>query len=300
VKISTVLVKNTTGTNPGAGIDIEHDFAADPLSNITISTSIFDNNNYHLQVNQRSTATDRSVSIVGNTLRNHRGFAGIYINNAINTSIIGNIVRLNAQRGVAIISSDNNIVKANIFIGNYQPIERYGVLVAGNSTTDSNNNSIVGNMFYQLYHIGIFVDLINNFGNVKGLTITKNRLYNVISPAETDKAPITLQVTSGRTITDVDLSDNIIRDTRMGGNEANIGIEAATLTDAELATWEIHNNIVIGPTTPLSVPEAWPSEATLRRPLETVMAASQIAVPDVNGYHIYALHRGQRPDHADE
>jgi parallel beta-helix repeat protein len=257
VKISTVTVKNTTGTNPGAGIDIEHNSDADQLRNITISTSTFDNNNYHIQVNQRSVAADRSLSIVGNILHNHRGFSGIYINNAINTTVIGNMIRMNAGQGVSIIASDNNTIHANIFVGNYQPIERYGVLVAGNSTTDSRNNFIVGNTFYRLYHIGIFVDLIYNSGNVDGLTITNNRLYNVISPAETHKAPITFQVANGRTIKYVDFSQNIIRDTRTGGNEANIGIQAATLTDAELATWKIHNNIVAGPTTPLSVPEGW-------------------------------------------
>jgi parallel beta-helix repeat protein len=279
VKISSVTIKNTTGTDPGAGIDIEHDFDVNQLYNIAISSSIFDNNNLHIQVNQYSNSADRSVSIIGNLLKNHRGFAGIYINNAINTSIIRNVVRMNAGRGIAIVASDNNTVHANVISGNYQTTERYGVLVAGNSRKGSINNSIMGNRFYRLYHIGIFVDLINNLGNIEGLTIANNRLYNVISPVETDKAPITFQVANGRMIKDVDFSDNLIQDTRTGGNEANIGIQAITLTDAELATWKIHDNIVVGPTTPLSVPEAWASEVTSWRPVETLLAASQIAVP---------------------
>jgi hypothetical protein len=71
------MVKNTTGTNPGAGIDIEHNSTADPLHKITIKSSIFYNNNHHIQVNQRSTSADRSVSIAGNIFRNHRGFSGL-------------------------------------------------------------------------------------------------------------------------------------------------------------------------------------------------------------------------------
>jgi hypothetical protein len=77
VKISTVMVQNTTGNNPGAGIDIEHNVETDQLRNITIRTSTFDNNNYHVLINQRSTSAERSVSFVENALRNHRGFSGI-------------------------------------------------------------------------------------------------------------------------------------------------------------------------------------------------------------------------------
>jgi hypothetical protein len=147
--------------------------------------------------------------------------------------------------------------------------------------TDSRNNSIVGNMFYRLYHIGILVDLIYNAGNVDGLTISHNRLYNVISPPKQPKPRSHFRSPMAEPIKYVDFSQSIIRDTRTGGNEAYIGIQAITLTDAEPATWEIHDNIVVGPTTPYSVPNSWPSDD---RSSEVCRKTSEIEVAPMYVY----------------
>ena len=147
VAITNSVFKSTTGTRPGAGVDIEPDPGNHSLTNIEISGSEFVGNNRGIQltVNESASASISDVRILGNTVIGNRlegmlivggegrmrgvqiadnrfagnGGSGLYLREWIEAVLHSNRIDSNAGKGLRIERNGATVVvESNTITGN--------------------------------------------------------------------------------------------------------------------------------------------------------------------------------------
>jgi len=160
--IKNSIFKNTKGTHPSAGMDIEPN-DGEIINNLQVLNSQFNNNQKSgiqlsfPSVTAASTASVSNVTISGNTIINNGVVgtysAGIYISAHKYLKITNNIVKDNAQDGIIMINgATNNTISGNTVTGSGynnntdlnigNGIIMYGIGSTANTVT---NNIVIGN-----------------------------------------------------------------------------------------------------------------------------------------------------------
>jgi parallel beta-helix repeat protein len=151
VVIKNSIFKNTNGTLPMSGIQIEPN-ANETANNVKILNSqMFGNKGWGIKsVRASSGSSISNVTIDGNTIENNSApgkFAeGINITNASGHRITNNIVKNNLQDGIVLTyGAKNNIVTGNTVTGNGTRVATHngtGIMMWDRST----NNTVTGNV----------------------------------------------------------------------------------------------------------------------------------------------------------
>ena len=161
---------NTTGTNPGAGIDIEPNAASETTEMVTIKDSLFDNNQYGLQIYNSAQAKMSDFTISNNIFSNNRKqgmrlfYANLYGKNFL---FENNTVSKNGEDGILAFASDNIAVLGNT-------IERNGLIgtefISSNSFKFSNNTVRLNGQH------GITTTY--KYGGASGREVIGNKIFN--------------------------------------------------------------------------------------------------------------------------
>lgn len=239
-------LSGTTGSNPGAGVDLEANTSGDTLRQITISGNHIRGNYFGIFCNELAPA--REITITGNTFSDQRN-ADIYCRGqhvVIANNVIYPVGKTVASAAIEISLANGVQVVGNTILGNYDSNERGGVRV----TRGCKNVVISNNLIRKTLLTGIRLYLLDAIGtgNTSCITVMGNVLEDCLSNSSTS-APILLGAVSGTSdLTQVVLKGNIVTDTRSGGLEPDYGIQYVNMTDAMLATVFVEGNIILGPT----------------------------------------------------
>jgi len=247
----------TTGNNPGAGIDIEANTPSDTLRQISIVGNNIRGNHFGMFINELAPA--REVTVTGNTFSDNR--ATDLFCRGDNVSISGNVFYVDAKGasspGPAIeVSLASNIsITDNTIVGNYNANERGGIKILRDNTNIIISNNVISNT----YNSGIL--LYHSFlsgGHSTGIGIYGNSLFNCVNAGLTAGAML-IQPDGGGSadIYDVEVIGNIVKDTRAGADAADQGLRIVNSTSAQLATWNIKDNIFTGTTVEVSSISPW-------------------------------------------
>lgn len=128
------IFRNTNGTAPQAGLDIEPN-ENDTVSNVRILNSHFvDNRGIGVQiyVAPRSVRSIRDVVVDGNTVTGNR-LGGIWVENTNDNRIVNNTVQANRRFGIAFAKGTRGNQAAN------------NMLIGGDAVIDLGDNTLVGN-----------------------------------------------------------------------------------------------------------------------------------------------------------
>ena len=237
---------NTSGNNPGGGIDIEGDNPAYVLRNVTIANNVVQGNYYGIIVTQAA----KNVTVIGNTLYANR-YTDIYIGDADYVTVTGNTITGGTKSAscafIEVTSGQYVTVSGNILKGiQSDSNEREGVRVLlGNYVTV--NNNIIHNMRTQAITVGSSAQTAN-FNDVD---VTGNICIDCIDSSVTSTAVISVAGNSGSSfyVSRVNILNNHIHDTRSGGNEADQGISiSSSIPAATIATYRMEGNRITGVT----------------------------------------------------
>ena len=245
VRIVNNDIANTTGSAPGAGIDLEANGSGDTLRQVTISGNTIRGNYWGVFLHELAPA--REVIIDGNTFYGNR--ATDILCRGRNVSISNNAFRISgkstAAAGIDVSIASNVTVSSNSFVGDYTDTNERGAIRV---QRDCSNIIIANNTIRETYLTAIsLVTASLSGGPSNSISVIGNTLYDCVVAGST--APvINLQPdnSGAADITNVIIRDNIIRDTRSAGNEADLGLRLVNATSAQLATWFIQNNRFTG------------------------------------------------------
>lgn len=244
IKIIGCEFVDTSGNAPGAGIDIEADTANEILSDITITGNVFRNNEWGVMIIELS--NPENITVTGNVFYNNRQSSMLLRGKEL--TITSNAIYHDSppSSSSAILVSDltNATIAGNTITGNYDGDERGGIRI-GNKTE---NLLVVANNIAKTFRAGIRVDALYNPGNnIRNIVISNNALFNCYESGAAPSSAIEVIGSGGADLTEnIIIANNTLRDTRTGGQEADVGIRLANLTAAELATISIANNLITG------------------------------------------------------
>ncbi len=243
--IQGCIFRGTTGTNPGAGIDIEGDDVANPLRQITITGCLFEDN----QVGVVVTSYASDVSVTGNVFHSNRA-REIHVAPASRVAITGNVIRaggtVDGSPIVHIQGATDVIVANNTINGADVNTERQGILVESSTNVKVDGNEVVGT-----YGAGIQIGTTSMTANIDNAQVTNNHLINCVHAAVATTAPLTVFGNSGSGFYPLRLvmTGNVLRDSRDSGNEADYAIEiAAAIPAATQSAYRVNDNPVYGAT----------------------------------------------------
>jgi parallel beta-helix repeat protein len=164
VTIKESIFKNTNGTAPMDGLDIEPN-KGETVANIQVLNSLFLNNKgcgieSTVPTEYAGSAFVKNLILDGNTVENNGAIgsysAGIKISGQSGQKIINNIVKNNAQDGIIIVNgSVENIVMGNTIAGNGNQVDKkigYGILLY----EQAENNTVTGNTVFGNINKNIF------------------------------------------------------------------------------------------------------------------------------------------------
>lgn len=167
--IQNNVIKNTNGTNPQAGIDIEPDRYGVVYDMVISGNDIFDNVNEGILISIRS-------SLVGDTFierniiennRIYRNSVGISIGSDTKDHVISNNQVFNNRNHGIVVASNGNVISNNI-------VQRNNA--AGINVYSSTNNSITGNTIKNNTQAGVILQEGSDFNSISKNVIVENRL----------------------------------------------------------------------------------------------------------------------------
>ena len=246
VQILNNVIKRTTGTNPGGGVDIEPNAAGNVVRDVLIQGNHFEANHAGVIGAFPSSGTAgqiQAVKVVDNAFLNHRGHTIVLKGNG--HIIRGNTVRNTTNPTVSasyhIVVSQNRgvIVTENRLQGLIGAAREGGLMRVANT-----NNDIVieKNIFESTNGRPLYIN--GTLAPMANIIVKHNTFYNSTIPSASGGV-IQIDKSSTHTITDLIITDNSIRDDR-GGTAGAYGITASGNTAAEAQTWRIFNNIITG------------------------------------------------------
>lgn len=235
---------NTSGNNPGGGIDIEANDPTHTLRDITIQGNTITGNHYGLVV----TTAAKYVSITGNTISDNR-FAATYIADcdqvvfSANTLLSG--ISTGATPVIEVVSANDAIIADNIVIGNQNASEGAGIRLLGLCSNIKITGNKIGNTRVQ----GLVIGSSTQTADFSNITVSANTFTDCVLAATAGVSVIGITGNSGSGFypRKVSVFGNQIIDTRTGGNEADAAFSLGTFTGAVLATLRIEDNHVSGP-----------------------------------------------------
>lgn len=248
VKGSTIRVNggayiNTTGSAPGAGIDIEGNSGADTLKDIAISGVNLSGNYNGLIV----TTAAVNVAVTGNTFNSNRA-PDLLFGDCNNVAATGNTIVSNQTiDGSAIVECTNPnglTFVGNTVKGQYQTTDRGGIRIQKGS-----NVIIQGNYFTATNAAGVEIGFSTQATVISNVSVKNNWFTDCVTAGAT--APVVrINANSGGAIynTLISVTDNDIIDTRSAGNEADTGVLInAAVPAATIAGYRIERNRISGP-----------------------------------------------------
>lgn len=246
VRIVNNDIANTTGNAPGAGIDLESNNFGDTLNEIVIANNNIRGNFWGVFVHELAPA--RQVTITGNTFSDNRTTDIFCRGNGV--VITGNTFYLNnkqvASPGTAIdVSVCNSVtITGNSIVGNYNVNERGGIRIFPSCENIIVSNNTIKDTSSPAFQV-VLTTVAGN--DVKGIVFTENTMLNCIVAGSTSPVMAFTAAASGTPgIYDVICKNNVILDTRSGGDEADLGVRISNATNAMISTWVIDDNIVKG------------------------------------------------------
>jgi parallel beta-helix repeat protein len=134
--VKNSIFKNTNGTNPMAGIDLEPAVTADTVKNVQILNSVFTGNRgAGLLFWGGNSSTVTNITVDGNTMNGSTSHYGIQVENSKNSTITNNVVQ-NNWKGVMLVSNTSGIVVSNNIVSQNS---------SGNITNNGSGNTITNN-----------------------------------------------------------------------------------------------------------------------------------------------------------
>ncbi len=237
----------TSGNNPGAGIDVEADPGIGDVRNVRIIGVELRGNQIGLVLTESSFNT----TVKGCTVLASRGNS-IALTEITNGVITGNYIEASGQTTdgaiVEIVNSDGVVFSDNVVqgAGVGATHERGGIRF----TIGSSDISITNNVFKDTTVFAINVGSSALAGEPTNIVITGNTFSDCV---DTALYPTTAVIAiGGNTVSSkypryLTIRNNIIRDTR--GTPAGFGIQLQNIPAAVSALYRIDGNRIAGPTT---------------------------------------------------
>ena len=261
VRVSNSYIVNTTGTFPGCGIDIEPDSDVDTVRHISIVGNTFENNECHITMSGGDSAENWDVSIVGNTMRNHRN-SSVSTLGAIRltrrgVSVVGNTIYYgvdgtdDATGGIVCHHCRDSVISGNVIISTSTDNSDYGIYLY-NSSGGVYNVSVTGNSINGTggQGINLYQDDSATAGDFRDIVISGNTLYN------------TQDENAGNSEGDIHIEDGnagvtpgfariviIGNTTRCDSTCGQFGIRTSNVTAANFGTFIVEGNTSSGSTT---------------------------------------------------
>lgn len=237
---------NTSGSDPGAGLDLEADDPGSTLRNISVTGNLFDGGYYGVI----ATTGAKHVAITGNTFRGNR-YHDVFLGDCDYVTITGNTIistgKVLSPGSLVYMQSANNIVCANnVLQGSGTDAEE----AAGISIRDANYVRVAGNIIRLTRTQGVLVgnsDITTAFTDVD---IDGNMFVDCVDSASTGTAVIAVSGNNTGPIgpSRVMIRNNHIFDSRSAGNEADYAISISTnITAAIRSGYRMEGNTVSGP-----------------------------------------------------
>lgn len=238
IRIANSLIKGTSGSAPGAGIDLEGNSGADVVSHVTIIGNTFEDN--YVGVAVSDTGDVAKVAITGNTFKNQR--ATTILAGGEHTLISGNFIEsaptVSGTIAVYVLGSDNTVT-GNEVVGSANANERQGIVMAGSGGV------CTGNKTRGMLRAGIQVGTTTLAADISRITVTGNELSNN-EVNGTFGGALLVTGTGTNWPNNVLVSGNTVYDSRAGA-AANYGIAFSTsFTAADLSTSRVAANNVTG------------------------------------------------------
>jgi hypothetical protein len=250
VQVSGMIVSggdysNTTGSAPGAGIDIEADGVNTVLDVALIGVRCASN-----QIGIVVTTGASKIAIIGCNTRGNRANE-MFLGDCELVSTSGCTFladsSVDGSPVVNIIDADDVTFCGNIVIGSGNSTEREGVRVSQSCNRILIQNSIVRST----YDAGIRVGTAAMGADNDNVLVSDNMLIDCLNPAKTGIGVIDIEANSGSFYSRrVSVRGNHIYDSRTAGNEADFGVRVSTsITEAIKSGYRVEGNKSEGPAT---------------------------------------------------
>lgn len=261
IRVQNSYIAGTTGNNPGCGIDIEPDSDTDTLRHITVIGNTFDDNDCHITMSGGDSAENWDVSIVGNTMRNHRNSNASAIGAIRITrrgvSVIGNTIYYgvdgsdDATGGIVCHHCRDAVISGNVIISTSTDVTDYGIYLY-NTSGGVYNVSVLGNSINGTGGQGIYLhqDATATAGDFRDIVISGNVLYNT-QDENAGNGDGDIMIDDGNAGTTPGFARIIITNnvSRCDSTCGQYGIRSNNVTAANFGTFIIQNNILSGATT---------------------------------------------------
>jgi len=236
----------TTGSDPGAGIDLEADDVADTLRSITIAGNVFEGGYYGVI----ATTGAKHVAITGNTFRANR-YHDVFLGDCDYVTVTGNTVistgKVLSPGSLVYMQNANNIVvSANVLQGSGTDAEE----AAGISVRDANVVQISNNVIRLTRTQGVLIgnsDITTAFADV---VVEGNMFADCVDSASSGTAVIAVSGNNTGPVSParVTIRNNHIYDSRSAGNECDNAISISTnISAATQSGYRVEGNTVSGP-----------------------------------------------------
>jgi hypothetical protein len=241
---------NTTGTGPGAGLDLEvNDAATSPLTDVTITGCTFDTNTGGGIISDND--VDGPVTIAGNTFRD---CGSVVVSSDIGSciaikgsrvAVTGNAFGWNIHRSAVTVKGKDNTITGNSFVGGAGTDVTSCAILA----IDTSGLVITGNTIRGTGGTGVRIDARSlSATGVFNTVIANNLLVDVGGGQTLAQGFIVVNSTGPKVAQQMVISGNVCVDSRSGTARADFGIRA-DVTPAELATYALSGNRVLGQVT---------------------------------------------------
>jgi Right handed beta helix region len=241
ITVEDSVIENTTGSNPGCGIDLEPNNGTDLVKDVLIRGNRFRDNNCHVITGSGTPDVAWNVTISDNHMSDHRTWGAIRLSRR-GALVSGNTIHFTKSNGIMLQHANDTIVMGNTIEATYAVDERSGILVV-----DSCGFILQGNLIKHTYGQGILVD--QRYNSAAGLScdglIADNVLLDTVLAGRPNLAPLTVQSSAPMEARRLSIKNNLISDTRPGTDAADWGI-TMNISGPELCSMDIAGNTVRG------------------------------------------------------
>jgi hypothetical protein len=239
IRIVNSAFLNTTGDDPGYGIDLEPNVVTDTLNNVLISNCAFYNNHGGGVITNDKCGPN--ICIHGNIFQGGSHYEAVLECRSSGMSVVGNSINL--ENAYAITVNGKNITcVGNSIVGDLTNTDqRAGILVYDSTACNISNNTVK-----ETWGNGLYVDA-QYFGgsNTQGLVINGNSFYDCQS--DTNKEVVYFldkTAAPAQTIQYVSLVGNVVYDSR-GAANAKYGFYGPADAPSQ-ATFKNVGNMAVG------------------------------------------------------
>ena len=236
---------NSTGDNPGGGLDLEANNTGETLRQITVTGNVFDGNYYGFIATTAAT----NVTVSGNSFRNNR-FHDAYIADCDNLTFTGNTVvssGKSASSNLININSANSVVIANnVLIGSGTDAEEGSAIAVVNG----NYVRIASNVIRLSRTHGVAIGNSAISAAFTDVDVENNMFIDCVDSASTGTPVIAVagNTTGSLWPYRVNIRNNHIYDSRSAGNECDNAISISTnITASVRADYRVEGNTISGP-----------------------------------------------------